>query len=144
MVSGNADNLDFLCSDVADADDTAIKAKKYQKQFNKQKGMRTMNYTCIFFGCLFIAMGVIFAFGKGHIHLKAWKNMPQKEKDKIDILPLCRNIGDVIMLNGILFLTKGMWSGFHDHWFVCAMVAWFIVAGLDVWYISKGHRYDHP
>lgn len=108
MVSGNADNLDFLCSDVADADDTAIKNKKYQKQFNKQKGMRTMNYTCIFFGCLFIAMGLIFALGKWHIHLKAWKNMPQKEKDKIDILPLCRNIGDVIMLNGILFLTKGM------------------------------------
>ena len=106
--------------------------------------MRTMNYTCIFFGCLFIAMGIIFAFGKGHIHLKAWKNMPQKEKDKIDILPLCRNIGEVIMLNGILFLTKGMWSGFRDHWFMCAMVAWFIVAGLDVWYISKGHRYDHP
>lgn len=81
-----------------------------------------MNYTCIFFGCLFIAMGLIFAFGKGHIHLKAWKNMPQKEKDKIDILPLCRNIGEVIMLNGILFLTKGMWSGFRDHWFMCALV----------------------
>ena len=106
--------------------------------------MRTMNYTCIFFGCLFITMELIFAFGKGHTHLKAWKNMPQKEKDKIDILPLCRNIGEVIMLNGILFLTKGMWSGFRDHWFMCAMVAWFIVAGLDVWYISKGHRYDHP
>ena len=83
----------------------------------------------------------MFACGKGHIHLSAWKNMPQEEKEKIKIGPLCRNIGEVIALNGIIFLMKGLWSGFVDHWFVAAMIAWLIIAGFDIWYIEKSNRY---
>ena len=89
-----------------------------------------MDFTCIFFGILFTIAGFVFACGKGHIHLSEWKNMPQEEKDKIKIIPLCRNIGEVIALNGIIFLMKGLWSGFPNHWFVCAMIAWLIVAAL--------------
>lgn len=66
-----------------------------------------MDFTCIFFGILFTIAGFVFACGKGHIHLSEWKNMPQEEKDKIKIIPLCRNIGEVIALNGIIFLMKG-------------------------------------
>ena len=67
--------------------------------------------------------------------------MPQEEKEKIKIVPLCRNIGEVIALSGIIFLMKGLCSGFEDHWFVTAMTAWFIVAGFDLWYIEKSNRY---
>ena len=69
------------------------------------------------------------------------KNMTQEEKDKIKIVPLCRNIGEVIALNGLIFLLKGLWPGFENHWFVTAMIAWFIVAGFDLWYIEKSDRY---
>ena len=89
-----------------------------------------MDFTCIFFGVLFTIAGFLFACGKGYIHLSAWKNMPH-----------CHNIGEVIALNGIIFLIKGLWSGFSNHWFVCAMTAWLIVAGFDVWYIGKSNRY---
>ena len=44
-----------------------------------------MDFTCIFFGVLFTVAGFVFACGKGHIHLSAWKNMSQSEKDKIKI-----------------------------------------------------------
>ena len=84
-----------------------------------------MDYTCIFFGVLFTIAGFVFACGKGHIHLSAWKNMPQEEKEKIKIVPLCRNIGEVIALNGIIFLMRG----------------WLMIAGFDVWYIGKSNRY---
>ena len=67
--------------------------------------------------------------------------MPQEEKEKIKIIPLCRNIGEVIMLNGIIFLIKGFWAGFSNHGFVGAMIAWLIVAGLDIWCIGKSDRY---
>ena len=67
--------------------------------------------------------------------------MWQEEKEKIKIVPLCRNIGEVIALNGLIFLLKGLWSGFENHWFVTAMIAWFIVAGFDLWYIEKSDRY---
>ncbi len=100
-----------------------------------------MNFTCIFFGILFCIAGIIFACGKGHVHLSAWKAMPEEEKRKIKILPLCRNIGEVIALNGMIFLLRGLWSGFSEHWFVCAMIAWLIIAGLDVWYIGKSNCY---
>ena len=34
--------------------------------------------------------------------------MTQEEKEKIKIVPLCRNIGEVIALNGLIFLLKEM------------------------------------
>ena len=63
-----------------------------------------MDFTCIFFGILFTLAGLWFAFGKGYLHLSLWKNMPQKEKDKLRIIPLCRNIGGIITLNRIIIL----------------------------------------
>ena len=45
------------------------------------------------------------------------------------------------MLNGIIFLIKGFWAGFSNYWFVGAMIAWLIVAGLDIWCIGKSDRY---
>lgn len=45
-----------------------------------------MDFTCIFFGILFTLAGLWFAFGKGYLHLSLWKNMPQKEKDKLRII----------------------------------------------------------
>ena len=100
-----------------------------------------MDYICIFFGILFTAGGIIFSLGKGHIHLQAWKNMAREEKEKIRITELCRNIGAVIVLNGLIFLTKGFWLGFSTRLFSFAMIAWLIIAGIDVWYISKSDRY---
>lgn len=102
-----------------------------------------MNMTCIFFGALFVLAGVVFASGNVHPHIPAWKNMPQAEKETIKILPLCCNIGAVILLSGVLFLVKGFWSGFSNRGFVAAMILWLIVAGFDVWYIEKSNRYQN-
>ena len=100
-----------------------------------------MNITCIIFGTLFAVAGLLFTTGKLLPYISAWKYMPQEEKDKINVIPLCRNVGEVILLSGIIFLLKGFWPSFQDHWFTGAMIAWLIVAGLDVWFISKSKRY---
>lgn len=100
-----------------------------------------MDFICVFLGILFTIVGFLFFFGKVHIHLSSWKNMPQEEKDQIKILPLCRNIGEVILLSGIIFLLKGLWADFSNHWFMGSMIAWLVVAGLDVWYMTKSQRY---
>ena len=100
-----------------------------------------MNIICILFGAIFTVAGFLFAAGKIHTHIPAWKQMPEEEKKKINIGPLCRNIGEVILLSGIIFLLKGFWPAFTDHWFTGSMVAWLIVAGLDVWFISKSSRF---
>lgn len=100
-----------------------------------------MDFTCIFFGMLFLVFGIVFACGKGHIHFSVWKNMSQEEKEKINIVPLCLNIGEVISLAGIIFLAKGIWVNLANIWFVIAMILWLILAGFDVWYIGKSSRY---
>ena len=100
-----------------------------------------MNITCIIFGTAFVIVGVLFALGKVHPRLSAWKNMSQEEKEKINIIPLCRNIGEVILLSGIIFLLNGFLISFQEHWFTGAMIAWLIFAGLDVWFIGKSKRY---
>ena len=106
--------------------------------------MLNINIAGIFFGILFIAGGLLFASGQIHSRLSVWKRMPPEEKKKIRIVPLCRNIGEVILLSGILFLLDGLWPDFRNHWFTSAMVAWLIVAGLDVWFISRSSRYKMP
>ncbi|HIX29532.1 MAG TPA: DUF3784 domain-containing protein [Candidatus Blautia stercoravium] len=60
------------------------------------------------------------------------------------IVPLSHNIGGIITLNGIIFLVKGFLPFFSNHWFVYAIIAWMILAGLDVWYIEKSNRYRRP
>ena len=101
-----------------------------------------MNVSCIWFGILFSTAGVLFATGKLHGYLAAWRNMPEEEKAQIRIRPLCRNIGEMIGLSGVIFLLKGLWPGFGDHWFVGGMVAWLVVAGFDVFYIERSGRYQ--
>ncbi len=100
-----------------------------------------MDFTCIFFGTLFTIAGIVLACRKGLANLPAWKNMSQQEKEKINIVLLCRNIGGIISLSGIVFLAKGLLSGFSNRCFVIAMIVWLVVAGVDVWYIGKSKRY---
>ena len=100
-----------------------------------------MNLSCITFGIIFSLAGGLMATGKLHPHLSFWKQMPDEEKDKINILALCRNIGDVIALSGIIFLVGGFNPFFKAHVFSKAMIVWLIIAGMDVWFINKSERY---
>ena len=70
-----------------------------------------MDFISMFLGIVFTALGIVFACGRGHIYLTAWKNMTREEKEKINIVPLCRNIGGVIALCGVIFLIKGVFNG---------------------------------
>ena len=103
-----------------------------------------MDVTCIIFGILFIGSGLLFASGKLLVHVTPWQMMPAEEKEKIDVNALCVNIGEVIGLSGIIFLFNGIFPDFRSHWFVLSMIAWMIVAGLDLWHIEKSGRYIRP
>ena len=101
-----------------------------------------MNVTCIMFGTLFLITGILFAIGKLHKHITAWKNMPSDEKSRIKIIPLCMNIGSMISLSGVIFLINGFWQGFRDHLFVISMIVWLVLAGVDLFFIEKKHWYE--
>ena len=67
--------------------------------------------------------------------------MPEEEKDKIRIRPLCLNIGGMIMLCGLVFLLKGLLADVSSNWFTIAMVVWMVLGMVDVRFISKSKRY---
>ncbi len=96
-----------------------------------------MNYNWILFGIGFTTVGFIMAFGKKS------KVGEQKKTGSIKNKQYYCNIGEVIMLNGIIFSLKGFWEGFSNHWFVCSMVAWMIVACLDITYTIKRSKYQN-
>ena len=101
-----------------------------------------MNFTCIIFGIIFLITGILFAAGKLHNHITAWKNMPDDEKRRIKIIPLCKNIGSMISLSGVIFLVNGFWQGFSNHLFVIFMVAWRVLSGIDLFFIEKKRWYE--
>ena len=100
-----------------------------------------MNVTCILFGLLFIGFGIMFAMGKLHEIITPWKSLSEQEKNEIAIQPLCMNIGEVIALSGIVLLINGIIPEFKSHWLVISMVAWFFIAGFDLWYIEKSKKF---
>lgn len=77
------------------------------------------------------------------MRIAAWRQMSEAEKNAVDIVPLCRNIGGMIMLCGLIFLAAGVSEGFLRHAFVWAMIVWMLLSGFDVWYIEKSGRYIH-
>ncbi len=100
-----------------------------------------MNGTCLIFGILFLGAGIAFFTGKAHVHMKAWKRMPEEEKAGIRIVPLCRNIGMVIGLAGLVFLASGISASFKSNFFTWGMIAWMVICGADLIFIEKSGRY---
>lgn len=101
-----------------------------------------MDYISIVFGILFCIEGFLLAIGKIHLFSKAWKSTPVEEKEKIDIKGLCRNVGEVIILAGLIFLINGLWPTFREKAFTIAIIAWVVVCLIDLAFIYKGHRYQ--
>lgn len=96
-----------------------------------------MNLTCLVFGILFIISGILFFFGKLHSRITAWQNMSEAEKVKIPIVKLCRNIGTMISLCGVIFLISGLVPYFKEYLFIWFMIGWLLISGLDVFLIEK-------
>lgn len=98
-----------------------------------------MEYIYVFLGVLFIIAGpCVFLRKDAHPALCVGKHAGGRGGDRI--MPLCRCMGEVIVLSGLIFLMKGLWAGFSEHWLAGSIAAWLTVAGLDVWYTAGSRR----
>ena len=81
-----------------------------------------------------------------HVHSdvidKVNETMPEEEKRKIHIRPLCRNVGMMIATSGIIFLLSGAWYAFRKSGFLWCMVGWMVLSGADVYWIGKSGRFQ--
>ena len=100
-----------------------------------------MNLHCIAFGLIFLVVGIAFFIGVGPKWIKAWREMPKEEKNKIRMDDLSKNIGCVFLVASAIFLTSGFSPEFMNTAFMWSMIVWFVLTGLDVAFITKSSRY---
>ncbi len=102
-----------------------------------------MNFTgtCLAFGIFFIAAGLILAFTKAYTKMQFWTSLSPEEQEEIRVVPLCRNLGAMIGLCGLIFLMAALWSWFYQHAFIWCMIAWFVLGFFDAYKISKAGWY---
>ena len=86
-----------------------------------------MNLYCIIFGLIFLAAGAAF--------------FAEREKSKIRIDRLSRNIGCVVGAASAVFLAAGFNPAFHHTAFMWCMIAWFILTSLDIAFINHSGWY---
>ncbi len=102
-----------------------------------------MKMTCIVFGLGCMVLGTLLAMGQIHWRMSSWKKMPKAEKEKIRIVPLCRNGGMLIGAMGLVFLGRGILE-LSARMFVGAFAIWLLVAFIDIFFVieKKGIYYQ--
>ncbi|MCD8294494.1 MAG: DUF3784 domain-containing protein [Clostridia bacterium] len=101
----------------------------------------SISWACLAVGIVILVIGAVTFAGRFHTLFKDWKRMPEEEKRKIHIKPLCHNIGAAIMVCGALILAAAFSSFFLQKMFSWFMLGWFILAAADIWFISRSKRY---
>lgn len=100
-----------------------------------------MNFTCIALSMALLVTGIIFFTGRGIPRIKAWQNTSQAERDSIDADRLGRNVAVLFLLAGVFILLAGVNMIFRENIFIWCMIGWFVLAGADIYFISKSGRY---
>lgn len=68
--------------------------------------------------------------------------MTPNERSKVNIKPLCRNVGGVISLAGIILIVAGLWEFFLSEVFLWAMIAWIVVVIFDFAFLMKNKSFQ--
>ena len=96
---------------------------------------------CYAISVIALAGGVLFFTGKGASYIKGYANMPDEEKKKIKIKPLCKNVSVAFFTIAVIFAAAGYSEAFRLNYLKWAMIGWMVLCCADALYISKSGRY---
>lgn len=68
--------------------------------------------------------------------------MSPEQRSKVNIKPLCRNIGTAISIVGVILIVAGLWEFFLSEIFLWAMLAWAVYVVIDFCYIMKNNSFQ--
>ncbi len=88
-------------------------------------------------GVVILVFGLLFFFRKILKYFHFWKKMSPSERSKVNTKPLCRNVGSVISLAGVILIVAGLWEFFLSEIFLWAMIAWVVIVVFDFSYLMK-------
>lgn len=100
-----------------------------------------MRLFCILLGITFMLVGAVFWKGKGIEWIKAWQQMEENEKQKINKQALEKNVAWVFVSAGVIFGLAGISAYFKEHFWMYSMIGWLILTGVNVYDIEKSDRY---
>ncbi|MCL1835685.1 MAG: DUF3784 domain-containing protein [Oscillospiraceae bacterium] len=96
---------------------------------------------CYMAAAMLLVVGVAFLTGKAPVFIKAYRLMPEEEKEKINIKPLCRNLSAAFLIAAAIFGAAGYSEVFRLIYFKWAVVGWLALCCADIAYIGKSKRY---
>ena len=101
----------------------------------------TTTVMCLITALLMSVVGIGFCTGKALRYIKGYQTTPEEEKSKINIKPLCRNLGAVFFIAAAIFGAAGISEIFCLRYFKWAIIAWLALGCADVLYIGKSKRF---
>lgn len=100
-----------------------------------------MFFYCIILAIIFFIAAILFGGGWGFNLIKAWRNSPQAEKDKINLSRLGKSIFAEFFLAGLIILAAGLFENFRLHYFIWFMAGWFLLTILNLYLMQKTKWY---
>ena len=88
-----------------------------------------MNYGYVFFGIIFTVTGIMLACEKLQI-----TNRSSQSKT------ISLNAGEIIMLNGLIILIKGILFNSSANWLFIAVISWVLIVIFDIFFLSKNNK----
>ena len=96
---------------------------------------------CYVISAVMLVIGAAFFTGKAASYIKGYRDMPEDEKAKINIKPLCRNMSVLFFAAAVIFGITGYFETFRELYFKWAMLGWLVLCVLDLVFINKSKRY---
>ncbi|WP_018591298.1 DUF3784 domain-containing protein [Terrisporobacter glycolicus] len=97
----------------------------------------------LMFSIMFMIVSYALYTGKALKYMKSYEAMRDEDKEKIKVIPLCRNISVAIFLAAIIFFIAACSLEFRENFFQWFIVIWTIGCAIDLWYINKSKKYEN-
>lgn len=94
------------------------------------------NITTAIIGLIILIVGAMLSVGKAEKIVEKFRKNKQEKQQKSKTREICLRAGELVMLDGLIFLMKGLFEGTENHMLLFAIIAWAIVACFDVLYVT--------
>jgi hypothetical protein len=96
---------------------------------------------CFVISVAMLIIGIGFFTGMAVNFIKDYQEIEEKEKQKIKIGVLCKNISLMFFTAALIFAIAGASEVFRQDYFKWVILAWLVLGTADVIYISKSKRF---
>ncbi|UJL46426.1 DUF3784 domain-containing protein [Virgibacillus sp. NKC19-16] len=92
--------------------------------------------------CLFIVLGIIFSIGKGYFLIAGFNTLPKEEKEKYDMVALCKFMGKMMFALSFSMVLWVLSEGLEISWlFIVGLVLFISIVVFMLVYVNTRERF---